>query len=639
MRSKLPGVLLIALAALAVFAAPAAAVVVNAGGGRVSYLPLNEAAPGSTAAPGGALAPGGATEPSGEPPLLYHGGPVMHEQTAYAIFWVPSGYSLPAGYGAAIESYFEKVAADSRRSTNVYSVGAQYTDGSGHATYIDSYGGAVTDTTAYPTSGTCPTYSGVESFTACITDAKLEAEVESVVNAQGWPDGLGAEYYVVLPPHAGSCFETAGSICFDKQFCAYHSYSEPAGDIYSNISYSPGDVFGCGVGEYPNGHANGNVDDTLSSLSHEANESITDPHLNAWYDIEGFENGDECRNSDDDYGTPLGGGAGALFNQSIDGGHYFLQQEWSNHVGDCAQRVTPATPEIADPGPVEGDKAASFDASASTPGEASIVSYHWDFGDGGSAGGPAPSHTFAIGGGTFVVTLTLEDAWGLAYSTTREVAVLPHLPPLLSIDAASGVGVDAATLNGSVNPEGHSTTYNFEYGTTTAYGSSTTATAAGSGQEAGAVTAGIGGLDPATTYHYRLVANNTVGPSTTADATFTTSSVPSPPSPPPPPPPSSSPSPSASSTSSPPTTSGPKASPRCTVPRLVGKTLRQAKAALTKAGCKLGKVTKPKAKRGRALPALIVKSSAPHAGAEPASGKVNLTLGPKPKPKKHHHHH
>ena len=633
MRIKLAAVLssLAALAALAVCAAPAVAVVANTAGGRISYLPLNEASPGSTAAPGGALAPGGATEPSGEPPLLYHGGPVMHEQTAYAIFWVPGGYSLPAGYGAAIESYFENVAADSRRSTNVYSVGAQYTETGGqHATYIDSYGGAVTDTAAYPTSGTCPTYSGVESFTACITDAKLEAEVESVVNAQGWPDGLGAEYYVVLPPHAGSCFETAGGICFDRQFCAYHHYTESAGDIYSNISYSPGDVLGCGVGEYPNGHANGNVDDTLSSLSHEANESITDPHLNAWYDVEGFENGDECRNSSDDYGTPLGGGAGTLFNQSIAGGHYFLQQEWSNHIDDCAQRVTPATPAIADPDPVEGGEAVPFDASSSTPGEASIVDYHWDFGDGGSTSGPTPTHTFAAAGGTFLVTLTLEDAWGLTYSTTREVTVIPHLPPQLSIGAASGVGIDAATLNGSVNPEAHSTTYHFEYGPTTAYGNSTAATAAGSSQETAPVAAGIGGLDPSTTYHYRLVATNAVGPATTADATFTTTAAPAS---------SSSSSPSAPSPSSPRTTPGPKESQQCTVPRLVGKTLPQAKAALTRAGCKLGKVTKPKSKRGRRHPALIVKSSAPRAGAKPASGKVNLRLGPKPKRKKRHHHH
>lgn len=75
----------------------------------------------------------------------------------------------------------------------------------------------------------------------------------------------------------------------------------------------------------------------------------------------------------------------------------------------------------------------------------------------------------------------------------------------------------------------------------------------------------------------------------------------------------------------------------CTVPKLAGKTLAQAKAALSGAHCALGTVTKPKARHGHKLGALVVKSSTPAAGAKPASGKVNLTLGPKPKPKKHHH--
>ncbi len=265
MRSKIFGTLLVVLSALAVSAAPAGAVVANTAGGRVSYLPLNEGA-----AEGVAPLPN--TVPNGEPPLIYHGGPVMHSQTSYAIFWAPSGYAFPSGYANAVTSFLQNVAADSGKTSNVYSVSAQYKDGTGHAIYNDSFGGSANDTTAYPTSGTCAPYSGVESFTACITDAKLEAEVDSVVTAQGWPRGLGAEYYLVLPPHAGSCFEPAGKLCFDKQFCAYHSFTESSETIYANISYSPGDVFGCGVGEYPSGPGNGNVDDTLSSLSHEANE-------------------------------------------------------------------------------------------------------------------------------------------------------------------------------------------------------------------------------------------------------------------------------------------------------------------------------------------------------------------------------
>jgi len=71
----------------------------------------------------------------------------------------------------------------------------------------------------------------------------------------------------------------------------------------------------------------------------------------------------------------------------------------------------------------------------------------------------------------------------------------------------------------------------------------------------------------------------------------------------------------------------------CKVPKLAGKTLAQAKSALGAAGCKLGKVTKPKAKKGQKPPKLVVKSSTPGAGSSTSSA-VNLKLGPKPK--KHH---
>jgi PKD domain len=455
MRSKIFGAALLALAVLAVYAAPAGAVVANTAGGRVSYLPLN----GTTETQG--QSPSRNTVPSGEPPLEYHGGPVMHSQKAYAIFWAPSGYSFPAGYTAAITQYLERVAADSGKPSNVYSVSVQYTDESGHATYSDTYGGSTSDTHAYPTSGTCPTYTGFggESFTACISDAKLEAEVNTVVAEQGWPRGLAAEYYVVLPPHAGSCFDTGGSECFDTDFCAYHSYTVASPHaIYANISYSPGDPIGCGVSQYPNGKSNGNVDDSLSSLSHEANESITDPTLEAWYDEKGFENGDECRNTpfEEDFGPPLGGSSGTLFNQEIGGGHYYLQQEWSNDIDDCAQRVGLPTPAIANPGEVIVGQPASFNGSGSLPGDGGIASYKWDFGDGGTATGQKPSHTFATTG-PFVVTLTLTDDGGFTASTTREVTVVPVGSGGGGSGGSSGGGgfVPIVSVGGTPTPTSH----------------------------------------------------------------------------------------------------------------------------------------------------------------------------------------
>jgi len=75
--------------------------------------------------------------------------------------------------------------------------------------------------------------------------------------------------------------------------------------------------------------------------------------------------------------------------------------------------------------------------------------------------------------------------------------------------------------------------------------------------------------------------------------------------------------------------------PSCKVPKLAGKALGQAKAALTGAGCRVGKVTKPKPRPGQKPPALVVRSSSPAAGSLAPGDVVGLTLAPKPKRHRH----
>jgi hypothetical protein len=76
--------------------------------------------------------------------------------------------------------------------------------------------------------------------------------------------------------------------------------------------------------------------------------------------------------------------------------------------------------------------------------------------------------------------------------------------------------------------------------------------------------------------------------------------------------------------------------PVCIVPKLAGKTLARAKSALKAANCAVGKVTKPKARKGKKLGQLVVKSSKPSAGKTLEVGsKVNLKLGPKPRKARH----
>jgi hypothetical protein len=94
--------------------------------------------------------------------------------------------------------------------------------------------------------------------------------------------------------------------------------------------------------------------------------------------------------------------------------------------------------------------------------------------------------------------------------------------PGVSTLGAAKVTITTATLTGKVNPHGAPTTYYFQYGTTTAYGSRTADTGVGGGTAAVGATAPIAGLGPNTKYHYRLVAHNSVGTTIGGDRAFTT---------------------------------------------------------------------------------------------------------------------
>jgi uncharacterized repeat protein (TIGR02543 family) len=110
------------------------------------------------------------------------------------------------------------------------------------------------------------------------------------------------------------------------------------------------------------------------------------------------------------------------------------------------------------------------------------------------------------------------DSGGLSFNVISNP--VPDTPSV-STGPVDQSGSTAATLNGSVNPEGLATTYHFEYGTNTAYGTSTAATSAGSGNAPVPVSAPISGLTAGTTYHFRLVATNSAGTTKAPDATFT----------------------------------------------------------------------------------------------------------------------
>jgi hypothetical protein len=239
----------------------------------------------------------------------------------------PASLTFDASYQTDINRYFTDVAAASGSTDNVYSVATQYSDSSGPVQYQSTFGGSYVDKDPFPATNACG--DGLDAY--CLTDAQLQAEIQTVLTAKGWHGGLDHEFFLMTPNGVGSCFDSIGGQCSTNTFCAYHNYfvdSNTEQVIYANEPYE-GPPGGCtdGTQGFPN---DPDSDTTINTISHEHNESITDPLGTAWFTSDGSQNedGDLCAFG---FGTPLGGTEGVdAYNQVINTHHYDLQQEWSN---------------------------------------------------------------------------------------------------------------------------------------------------------------------------------------------------------------------------------------------------------------------------------------------------------------------
>ncbi|MGH2881364.1 MAG: PKD domain-containing protein, partial [Solirubrobacteraceae bacterium] len=345
------------------------------------------------------------------------------------------------------------MAADSTKATNVYAVGRQYTDATGFADHQQTFNSGtqvVQDTDPYPARdlSNC----AGSPYTTCLTDGQLQSEISSEIAAAHLPsDGPSSAselpdaapiYFVVLPSDVDVCFSDGSGSCASNYFCAYHSSYADGGDdvLYAaipTVALDGAHAKGCqwdgnSLVQEPNGSLG---DVALKYISHEDNETITDPLGTAWWsDYTGYEDGDNCN----DYGTnpnaflpTLGGdaGAGSLYDQLIAGDQYYLQSEWSNGGSDCEMQPASGTmtPRFSVPaGPRSAGSALTFDPSTSTA-TYRFTSETWSFGDGTTsfhAGRPLTTaiHTYAAPG-DYPVTLTLVDNHGNLATTTEEISV------------------------------------------------------------------------------------------------------------------------------------------------------------------------------------------------------------------------
>ncbi len=125
---------------------------------------------------------------------------------------------------------------------------------------------------------------------------------------------------------------------------------------------------------------------------------------------------------------------------------------------------------------------------------------------------PGTTYHFRVIASNFKGTVTGPDQTFTTSATPEVVS-----------SSSSSISQKTATLTAMINPRLALTTFHFEYGPSTAYGSSTPESAPfGPDTAEHAVSAALANLSPGTTYHFRAVATNAVGIAAGPDQTFTT---------------------------------------------------------------------------------------------------------------------
>src|SRR4029077_11331304 len=125
--------------------------------------------------------------------------------------------------------------------------------------------------------------------------------------------------------------------------------------------------------------------------------------------------------------------------------------------------------------------------------------------------------------------IVAHDGGGTSFGSDRTFTTLsPTGPPAVITNPATFVAGFSATLNGSVDPHGLTTSVHFQYGTTTSYGL-TTAPQSRSGNAYLNISANISSLSANTVYHFRMVATNSAGTTYGTDRTFRTLTATGPP--------------------------------------------------------------------------------------------------------------
>ncbi len=293
-------------------------------------------------------------------------------------------------------------------------------------------------------------YTGVVDVNVMF-DGTGSTDPDGTIDSYDWDFGDG---------NTGTGSQPQHTYLTDGTFTVTLTVTDDAGDTDSATTTATIDLANQTPTADPNGPYNGTVDEPVSFDGSGSNDP--DGNIVAYDWDFGDGNIGTGSNPTHTYGTS---------------GTFTVSLTVTDNDGATDTATTEATigegnqPPVADPnGPYSGTAGmqVSFDGSGSTDPDGNIVAYDWDFGDGNTGTGVAPTNTYAAAG-TYNVTLMVTDDVGAtaSASTAAEIVDAPQDPiadPNGPYSGTAGVPV-SFDGSGSSDPDGGAiTAYDWDFG-------------------------------------------------------------------------------------------------------------------------------------------------------------------------------
>jgi len=240
--------------------------------------------------------------------ISYHGGPVMLGTNHIYYIWYGNWSGNTAN--SILTNLAQHIGGSPYFNINT----TYYNSSNTHVSNSVQYFSSTTDNYSHGTS---------------LSDAAIQAVVSSAITSGRLPMDASAVYFVLTSA------DVTASSGFCTQYCGWHTHGTVSGtDIKYAFIGNPDRCPSACEAQTTSPNGNAGADGMASIISHELEEAVTDPDLNAWYDTRGQENADKCAWT---FGTTHTAPNGSAYNMTLGTMNYLIQRNWVNASGGfCA---------------------------------------------------------------------------------------------------------------------------------------------------------------------------------------------------------------------------------------------------------------------------------------------------------------